>query len=164
VRIQLEQRLPGAVVEVLGVLVDPAFVPRLGSLPRIGEPELLDHRADQRTVAQRVRYRFTGDLPGAVTAILDPSRLTWVDEVTYDLEAATATFRIVPDHYADRLTCAGTYTLLASGGGSVRRVEGELKVRYPIVGGRVERAIHEGIEEHLAAEASLIAATLAEPG
>ena len=42
-------------------------------------------------------------------------------------------------------------------GDSTRRVaQGELKVRIPLVGGRVERAIASGLEEHAAAEADLL--------
>ncbi|HUF32738.1 MAG TPA: DUF2505 domain-containing protein [Acidimicrobiales bacterium] len=161
---ELEQQLPGSVEAVLGVLVDPDFVPRLEALPRLGQPELLEHHADDGEVRQRVRHRFVGDLPGPVTAVLDPARLTWVEEVTYDLGRATASFLIVPDHYADRLTCHGSYVLAPVGAGTCRRVSGELKVRYPLVGRTVERAILSGIEEHLAGEATLIATTLGPAG
>jgi hypothetical protein len=161
VRFELEHRLPGPVDEVLDVLVDPDFVPRLAALPRV-EPQLLDHRAEGRVVRQRVRYRFTGDLPGAVTAVLDPDRLTWVDDVAYDLAQATSSFRIVPDHYPQRLSCAGTMRFVGQGDRSTRRVHGELRVRYPLVGRTAERAILAGIEEHLAAEVDLIRTILRE--
>lgn len=36
------------------------------------------------TVKIRLRYKFTADLPTAALAIIDPDRLTWVEETTYD--------------------------------------------------------------------------------
>jgi hypothetical protein len=161
VRFTLDQELPGTVEEVLEVLADPGFVPELGALPKVGPPELLEHRVADGTLHERVRYRFTGALSPAVTRVLDPSRLVWVQETTYDLEGGTASFRIVPEHYANRLRCSGRYRFTARSGGSRRAIEGDLTVSYPLVGRAVERAILSGLEEHLGAEAELIGRWLA---
>ncbi|HZB70827.1 MAG TPA: DUF2505 domain-containing protein [Acidimicrobiales bacterium] len=160
-RFALDQDLPGTVEEVLDVLADPGFVPELGALPKVGPPELLEHRVADGTLHQRVRYRFTGPLSPAVTRVIDPDRLVWVDDTTYDLAAATATFRIQPEHYANRLRCSGRYRLRAAPGGCRRSIEGDLTVSYPLVGRAVERAILSGLEDHLGAEADLIGRWLA---
>jgi len=161
VRFSVLQDLAGTAAEVLDVLADPGFVPQLGALPKVGTPELLEHRVDGGRLHQRVRYRFTGDLSSAVTRVLDPSRLVWVDETTWDLAAATATFRIVPEHYANRLRCSGRQRLADRADGARRTVEGDLAVSYPLVGRAVERAILSGFEDHLAGEAELLARRLA---
>ena len=160
-RFAVDQDLPGTVDEVLAVLTDPGFVPELGALPKVGTPELLEHRVTDGTLHQRVRYRFTGALSPAVTRVLDPSRLVWVDDTAYDLEAATATFRILPEHYANRLRCSGRHRFIPTATGCRRSVEGHLTVSYPLVGRAVERAILSGLEEHLQAEADLIGRWLA---
>ena len=160
-RFAVDQDLPGTVEEVLEVLSDPGFVPELDALPKVGPPELLEHRVADGTLHQRVRYRFTGALSPAVTRVIDPSRLVWVDDTTYDLTAGTATFRIVPEHYANRLRCSGRHRLVEQTGGCRRRIEGDLTVSYPLVGRAVERAILSGLEDHLGAEADLIARWLA---
>jgi hypothetical protein len=113
------------------------------------------------TLHQRVRYRFTGALSPAVTRVIDPDRLVWVDDTTYDLEAATATFRIVPEHYANRLRCSGRYRFTPRPGGCRRSIEGDLTVSYPLVGRAVERAILSGLEDNLGAEADLVGRWLA---
>ena len=160
-RFALDQDLPGTVEEVLAVLSDPGFVPELGALPKVGPPELLEHRVADGTLHQRVRYRFTGALSPAVTRVVDPARLVWVDDTTYDLQAGTATFRIIPEHYANRLRCSGRYRFRTTAGGCRRAIEGDLTVSYPLVGRAVERAILSGLEEHLGAEAELIGRWLA---
>ena len=157
-RFRLDHELPGTVDAVLAALTDPGFLVTLGELGKVGEPEVLDQERDGATVRQRVRYRFTGELNPAVTALVDRSKLVWVDEHTYDLDQASATFRILPEHYADRLHCQGTERITATHGDSVNRhVDGELKVRWPLVGGLVERAILSGLEEQLDEEAVLLA-------
>jgi hypothetical protein len=160
VRFQVDQALPGSVEEVLAAFTDPGFLSSVGDLGKVGDPEVLDQERDGDIVRQRVRYRFTGDLSPAVTSVVDRDKFVFVDEHTYDLAHATATFTIVPEHYGDRLTCHGTERFHQISDGANRRVEAELKVRWPVVGGLVERAIVSGFKEHLAEEAELMTAWL----
>lgn len=155
-RFTVDQPLEGTVDDVVAAFTDPGYLQSLGELGKVGAPEVLDQDRDGDLVRQRVRYRFTGDLSPAVTSVLDREKFTWIDEHTYDLAKAEASFRIVPEHYADRLRCGGTERFHRIAEGTNRRVEAELKVRWPLVGGLVERAIVSGLKEHLAQEAELV--------
>jgi hypothetical protein len=105
----------------------------------------------------RVRYAFTGDLAPAARRVLDPDKLTWVVESTVDRATKTTAFRMLPDHYADRLACAGSYTLVADGTAqTIQHMEGDLRVNYPIVGRLAERGILLGLKEHIAEEARVL--------
>ena len=158
-RFELEQTLPGTVADVLAAFTDPGYLASLGELAKVGAPEVLDSHREGDTVRQRVRYRFTGELSSAVTAVVDRKKLVWVDEHVYDLASSTATFTIVPEHYADRLRCTGSEWFDDAGFSSTtRHLEAELTVRWPVVGGMVERAIVSGLQEHLAEEARLLVA------
>jgi Protein of unknown function (DUF2505) len=159
VRFRVEQRLAGPVDAVQAVFVEPGFYADLAQLPKLGAPDLLDQRRQGDVVVQRVRYRFTGELSSAARAVLDPARLTWVDESVHDLAARTVRFRLLPDHYADRFSCSGTYSFAAAAGDrpvTVRTADGELRVRAAFVGGAVERAIVNGLRDHLAAETPIV--------
>jgi hypothetical protein len=167
VRFRVEQRFEAALVAVEAALLDPGFLRRLGELPTLGAPELLGSEIDGHLVHQRVRYRFAGDLAPAVTAVIDPARLTWVEETTYDLVVHCGEHRIVPDHYGGRLTSSYSTHLAPSGHDAsvtVRTTEGEVKVRFPLVGGKVEKAIVSGLTEHATLEAEVLAGWLAEQG
>ena len=157
-RFHLEQPLPASAEQVVDVLVDQAFLASLSELAKLGRPEVLEQRVEGTTLHQRVRYHFTGSLSPAVTSVVDPKKLVWVDETTYDRAAGTASFRILPEHYADRLKAGGTYRFVPTGPDSCTRVaDGELTVRFPFVGKAVERAIVTGLEDHLVDEAALVA-------
>lgn len=155
-RFRIEQRLASPPDAVQAALLDPAFLARLAELPKLGSPVVLERRGtDPATL--RVRYAFVGEVGSAVRRVVDPDRLSWVEESTVDVAARRTTFRIVPDHYAALLSARGTITVSpAADGGSVRVAEGELAVRVPLVGGKVERAIVSGMEEHAAAEAAVL--------
>lgn len=134
----------------------PELYEHLVGLPKLGAPEVIDCRDDNDLVHLQVRYRFVGELSPAVTAVVDPRRLSWVEHSTHDVAAHTVRYRLVPDHYADRLQSSGSCSIEPQSDGSVRTVTGRLKVRALVVGGAVERAIVSGLREHLAAEVAVV--------
>ena len=156
----IDQRYPAPVSAVLAAYTDRSLYDGLVAGTRVGKPEVLDVVRDGATALVRLRYRFAADLPGAALAVLDPARLTWVEETRYDLERAMSTTALRPDHYGDRLAASATARFDADRGGSDgcrRRIMGEVVVRgVPLVGGRVERAIVDGLREHLTDEAAAV--------
>ena len=100
----------------------------------------------------------------ASLAALDPAKLTWVDEHRYDIGRRRATFTIEADHYDERFEGVGREQFLPVSEGTAWHVEVELKVRWPVVGGLVEKAIASGLRETLAAEAALLDLFLSRSG
>jgi hypothetical protein len=168
-RFQNEQRIAGPMEAVARLYTDPRFYEAVGELPRLGQPEVLDRREHGRVVHLAVRFRFTGNLSPAVTAVIDPARLTWVEESVHDLMDRTVSFRMSPDHYADRLRSSGSVRYEPGDDGVTRRLtEGALAVRVPMLlgGGRtaglVEQAIVSGLRDHFAAEVAVVEQLLRE--
>ena len=162
-RFEIEQRFPAPPDVVLAAYTDPALYQALGRTTRIDRPSLLDIDRRGDAVVVRVRYRFTADVPAAALTVIDPNKLTWVDETRYDLSARTSSTGLVPDHYPDRIAGSATSQFVADGTDPTvtrRLVAGDVTVRVPLVGGRVERAIVDGLREHLESEASAVAAHL----
>ena len=155
-RFEITQRYESTAGDVNAAYANPDLYPTLVGLPKLGGIEVLSHESTMATARLSVRFRFIGHLPAAVTAVVEPQRLTWIQESIHDLAAGTATFRLLPDHYADRLEAAGTFAITDSGNGSQRVVNGELKVRVLLVSGSVERAIVSGLQEYLVAEAPAV--------
>ena len=163
-RFTIEQRFSAPLDRVEAALVDPAYLERLSTLPKLGRPTLLERREEgDHLVHQSVRYAFVGDLNAAVRRVVDPQRLTWVEEATIDRVSHVTTWRIVPDHYGNLLRSNGTFRLEATGPSTTRRVaDGELKVSVPLVGGKVEQAIVSGLREHAALEQQVLEEWLAD--
>lgn len=161
-RFELQQSFDAEPDAVTEAYADPDLYRTLVGLPKLGDIVVLGHDVDGSKVHLRARFAFTGDLPAAVTAVVDPARLTWVQESDHDLSTGVTTFRLVPDHYADRLQASGTFRVAAGrrGTGSTRTVDATLKVRAPLVAGRVEQAIVSGLAEYLQAEAPAVDAYL----
>ena len=163
-RFTIEQEFSAPLERVEAALVDPAYLERLSELPKLGRPTLLGRREEgEHLVHQSVRYAFVGDLNAAVRRVVDPQRLTWVEESTLDRRTHATTWKIVPDHYGHLLRASGTFRLTADGDGTKRVAEGDLKVSVPFVGGKVEQAIVSGLREHAALEQDVLEAWLRDP-
>jgi hypothetical protein len=161
---QIEQVIAGPVEAVARVYTEPRFYELLGELPKLGRPEVLDRREDGPVVHLSVRFRFTGNLSPAVTKVVDPARLSWVEESVHDLEQHRVTFHMKPDNYADRLRFEGSSRFEPAGDGQTRRLaEGDVVVRVPLVGRAVEGAIVSGLREHLAGEVEVVERLLTNP-
>jgi hypothetical protein len=168
-RFQLDQEIAGPVAAVARIFTEPRFYDLVGELPKLGRPEMLDRRENGSVVHLSVRFRFTGELAPAVTKVVDPAKLSWVEESVHDLERHTVTFVLKPDNYADRLRSSGSSRYEPADDGRTRRlVEGDVAVRVPLVlgggrtGGAVEGAIVSGLREHLAGEIVVVERLLAE--
>ncbi len=157
VRFDAEQRFNAAPDRVMALYTDASYYEGLPELAKVGRPKLVSRTGDEQLVTLRIHYRFTADLPSAAHAVIDADKLTWIEETVFDVAGLTTRSRLVPDHYPDRLTASASSVLApdpGNEGGTVRKVRGELKVRVAFVGGKVERAIVDGLRDHLAAEAA----------
>ncbi|HWC39630.1 MAG TPA: DUF2505 family protein [Acidimicrobiales bacterium] len=167
-KFSVEQVIAAPRHAVEAAFIEPGFYAALGEMSAIRPPELLERRFEgpnDNLVHLRVQYAFSGNLSGPARAVLDPARLTWVDESTFDRAAHRIDFEIVPDHYADRLECRGWYQFEPAGEQSTRQLMGgDLRVRYPAVGGLVERAIIAGMRQHVGEEARILERWLRDSG
>lgn len=152
-RFRVEQRLDASVERVEAALVDPVWYRAVTASASVWAPELLDVEDEGGPrVGLRVRYRFRGRLNPAAARVLDPERMSWVEVSTLDRERHTIDLRMVPDSYGDKLRFSGSVVLRPDGDGTDRALDGEVKVRVPLVGGKVEGAVVSGLREHAEVE------------
>ncbi len=161
VKFGFEQRWTADPADVLEVYLDAGFWSGLDHLSATSAPEVLEvsRTADRATV--RLRYILSVALPSEAARFIDPDDVTWVEETTWDLGTRNALVRFLPDQAASLLRASAEAALLARDDETLRQVRGELRVRIPLLGGRVEKVVVEGIGDHLEEEADAVAAALA---
>ena len=87
--------------------------------------------------------------------------MSWITQTEVLLAEGRSSWVVLPDHYPDRLSASGTYRFEegdAGPGTCEVEVEGDLKVRVPIVGRSVEKVIIGGLQAYIADEVAGIAA------
>ncbi len=156
-KFRLEQHFASPLADVEEAFVDPDLLAHLEDEPDLGRPRLLDKRDEGGLVHLRVRYAFTGEIGPPLSALVEPARLTWVEVSVIDRRTHRTEFHIVADHYPDRLKCVGTVELTSgAAGGTVRVAQGNLEVKAPFVGGKIERAVIDSLVDQAATQARVV--------
>ena len=160
VRFGFEQRWSAGPDAVLEVYLDPDFWTSLDGLSATSAPEVLEVTRRADTAMVRLRYQLSVELPSQAARFIDPDDVSRIEETTWDLPARSAAVRFLPDQASTLMRASATAALAGDGNDTTREVRGELKVRIPLVGGRVEHVVVEGIGDHLEEEADAVAARL----
>jgi hypothetical protein len=153
----LTQEIAAPADAVDEALVNPAFLVRMAELPKLGSAEIVSNERDGDVVKLQVRYLFQAELSSAVTKFVDPEKLTWIEDSDVDLAAHHTSCLIRPDNYDNLLQGKYEATITPSGSGCVRTVSGSVKVKIPLLGSKVEKAIIGGLSENSDAQVHLLA-------
>lgn len=149
---------PAAVGALLG---DPDFYLGL-DLPDVGSPQLVEAAEGPGGRLVRLRYEFTGELDPVARRLVG-SRLAWLQEVAVDPSGLAGTLRFEAEIDPRRMHGRATFELVGEGTGTRRRLEGELVVAVPGIGGMAERRIVPGVLRRLAIEAEALERRLPGP-
>jgi hypothetical protein len=138
----------------------PSFYQGRPARDDIAVREVVGHEAVGDRILLEVRFAFTGSVSPAVRAAVDPAKMSWITQTEVLLAEGRSSWVVLPDHYPDRLSASGTYRFEEgdTGPGTCEvEVEGDLKVRVPIVGRSVEKVIVGGLRAYIADEVAGIA-------
>ncbi len=133
----------------------PAFYEGRPARDDIEVREVVRHEALGERILLEVRFAFTGSVSPAVRAVVDPGKMSWITQTEILLAEGRSSWVVLPDHYPDRLSATGTYRFEegdAGPGSTEVEVEGDLKIRVPIVGRSVERVIVGDLRAYIADE------------
>jgi len=159
VRFHTEHSFAAPAEAVEGVLTDPAFYLGL-TLPDLEQPELLETSDDGDATVIRLRYEFVGRLDPMARRVIGTGRLAWIQEVRIQRSTSSGTLGFEAERDPRRLHGSAEFALVPSAGGTTRRLEGELVVAIPGVGGLAERRIVPGLLRRLDIEAGAVDAAL----
>jgi uncharacterized protein DUF2505 len=161
VRLRAEHEFDGTPHAVALILTDPDFHAHL-DLPDLSRPEIeaLQVTGSERTL--RLRYEFVGTLDPIARRLLAGRRLTWIQTVVLDTETGAGSLAFAAEAEPSRLYGNASIRLEAiETARTRRRIDGEMFVKFPLVGGTAERRIVPGLLRRLDIEADAVAAVLA---
>jgi hypothetical protein len=133
----------------------PAFYEGRAARDDIAVREVVRHDATDDRILLEVRFAFTGSVSPAVRAVVDPGKMSWITRTEILLSEDRSSWVVLPDHYPDRLSASGVYRFEEGDDGPGTcdvEVEGDLKVRVPIVGRSVEKVIAGDLRAYIVDE------------
>ena len=162
-RFHAEHRFTAGVTDVIAVLTDPGFHLDL-QLPDLRLLDVVDHRDDAGEARLLLRYEFVGHLDPVVKRLLGTRPLTWLQDLTVDRagHGGRLTFALETD--PQRLHGTASFVFATEGQGTVRRLEGTIKVSVPLIAATAERRIVAGFLHRLDIEAGQLAHRTSDQG
>jgi hypothetical protein len=153
VRFSIDQDVAVTPEVALAAYANPSFYEGRPPRDNISVVEVVSHEDTGSRILIEVRFKFTGSVSSAVRAVVDPNKMSWITRTEVRPQERITNWKVLPDHYPDRLTGSGNYLFSGRGAESTTiKVEGEFKVHVPIVGRTVERVIVSGLRSYIAAE------------
>lgn len=151
---EFAHQLPGGPEEVADVLLDKKFQASLSDIGALSHRKVLSQEKDgDGRVVRRVRCILNLHLTGMAEKFIGDSDPAWVEEATWHPEDMTWVWQVQPEVAADLLDASGTITLEPAKKGTKRVVTGNVKVKVPIYGSKVEGWIVQGLKEAYEEEA-----------
>ena len=160
-RFDLSHEFDAPAERIAELMLDPDFQATLTDIGDLHHREVLDSTEDQDgAVTRNVRCILALEVSGIAKSMLGDSDPAWVQEERWDSDKTHCDWTIHPEVASDLLSASGTIDISGSETNAVRTVAGEVKVRVPLYGGKVEGWIVKGVTRAYDEEAERIVAWL----
>jgi hypothetical protein len=147
--------------DVARAMLEPAFQDEITDIGHLHDREVLALEDLAGGGYKRsVRCVLALEVSGIARSMLGDSDPAWVQEENWNEELTHCEWTIHPEVAADLLSASGTIDIEGSDGKATRTVTGEVKVRVPLYGGKVEGWIVNGVSEAYDEEAQRLTAWL----
>jgi hypothetical protein len=131
---------------VAKVMLDEDYQASLDGLGPLSERKVLEQKSlTNGTVQRRVRCVLDIDVSGAARKFIGDSDPAWIEHAIWHPGEMRWDWTIEPLAAQDLLKAAGQIELAPRDEGTLRTVLGEVKVSVPLVGGKVEGWIVDGL-------------------
>jgi hypothetical protein len=159
---EIEHAVTGKPAHVAEVLLDHEYQASLGDhLGPLSHREVLEQtEMDDGRVVRHIRCVLDIDIDGPARRFIGSSDPAWVEEAIWYPDKHVWEWKILPEVAKELLAASGTIELHPKGAKTLRVVTGEVKVRVPLYGGKVEGWIVDGLERAYADEADHLEAWL----
>ena len=132
---------------VWSVIQQPDFMQAMDEASGI-QSNLISEEHREGALFNIVNVEFNEPLPDIAARLLGTTQLSWRQEQLWDAEQYQMHWRILIPNLERKVHAAGCYQLMdaETTGCCVRQISGEIIVRIPLVGAKIERQIVRRLE------------------
>lgn len=155
-RLSIRHRFPCSVDTFWEMFWDEEYEAMVSEAAAV-ERETLEDRMEGEVRVLVSRTTPDRELPVAVAKVIGANKLIYTQTTRFDRAASRLSWEVQPNVMADKVTAKGLFEVRPTDEGCERSVAGEIEVRVPLIGRRVEKAIVEDVSRNYdeAAKASL---------
>jgi hypothetical protein len=160
-RFELSHPFDAPIEVVSDAMLDPDFQATVTDIGDLHDRSIIDQaESPDGGLTRNIRCVLALDISGMAKSMLGDADPAWVQEERWDASGTHCDWVIHPEVAADLLSASGTIDIAASGDSTTRSVAGEVKVRVPLYGGKVEGWIVDGVTRAYDEEATLLTSWL----
>ncbi len=160
-KLHLEHHFPGDPALYWQAYNDDALDQKMASAGNSTREQLSRDVADG-VVTLVQRFHIDIDLPTAVRKLIGSDRLSYDQQSVIDEANNRIQWKVTPPVQQDRVKAEGVVTITPTAEGVTRVIDGDVIVKVPLVGGQIEKAIVNAIEQGYSAAAEVQKAWMAE--
>lgn len=159
---EISHSFPRDADAVAAAILDEDYQRSLADVESLKERELLtqEERPDG-TIVRRTRCVLDIDIKGAARGFIGDGEPAWIEVATWYPDRSEWKWSIEPEIAEHLLEAKGEILIRGDGDKATRVIEGHVKVKVPLYGGKVEGWIVDGLEHAYAEEAERLQAWLA---
>lgn len=143
--IRIIQRFGAPPQKVWDILRNPDFEKEVRADAQL-QVQILKNEEKNGVLHEKFRITSPKELPALMRSATGVDKLSYDQEMESDVSKFTTRWRVVPAFAQDKVKCEGVSKLVLTPEGCERRIEGELKVNVPFVGGKIEQHIVTELE------------------
>ena len=129
------------------IFEDPEFDRRLEEETGVRREVMEEKKGDDGVLYKKLRCISLRELPAMMKKALGTEHLEFEQENRLDLEKSELKWTVVTPFLSDRVDAGGTTRVEKTATGARRIVEGEIVIRLPVVGKKMEAKLGGNIEE-----------------
>jgi hypothetical protein len=152
-RFEVEHSFAAPADRLADLLLDEGFQASLSDIGGLSAREVLLQETEGDEVVRHVRCVLDIQINGTARRFIGSGEPAWVEVARWMPGEMLWVWEIEPEVAADLLEAEGQTIIGSSGKKSVRRVVGDIKVKVPLYGGRVEGWIADGLRRAYEEEA-----------
>ena len=158
---EISHSFPYEAEAVASAILDEGYQSSLADIESLKAREVLSQEErEDGTVVRRVRCVLDVHISGAARGFIGDGDPAWVEKAKWHPDRSEWHWVIEPEIAENLLEAEGTIRIKGDGDKTTRIVEGFVKVKVPLYGGKVEGWIVEGLEHAYAEEAERLQAWL----
>lgn len=129
------------------IFEDPEFDRRLEAETGVRREVIEEQEGEDGVLYKKLRCISLKDLPAMMQKALGTEHLEFVQENRLDLKKSELKWSVVTPFLTDRVDAGGTTRVEKTDTGSRRIVDGEILIRLPVVGKKMEAKLGGNIQE-----------------
>ena len=123
--------------------------------------ELLHSEEKDGKIINRIRVTLNEGLPSSIKKVLRSPNISYEQIETIDHQSRTNDWVILLPALGSKVKASGRFTIVEHGTQSKRLIEGEILVRIPLIGGKIEKRIAQDLAKSQRAISDLLIERLA---